>query len=384
MPIPRGLLAVALVLVAGSVAHATPRYSAIVGQDCNLCHINPTGGGLRDPYSSQYLLPTRLAMQIGGRSDEAIANPQISDDLVVGADLRTMWLWQENKDAGNNFRAMQGSLYFALGLGDPRYKIYVHQEFGQRDVNVEAFGLAYILPANGYVKAGRIVPAFGWKVADHRAFARRDFVFLPQFPPHSDTGVEIGLYPADFTFEASVTNGQFQSPVDANDSVALAGRTSWKWTREPFHVVVGGSWYHNEAVNEDLDAVGPLAAARWGRLRWFGEADWTRREAAPVETSPTVWGFVTSNELSLQLVQGLDVVATYDFYDPDTDLETGAAHRIGVGMDALARSFVHLSAKVNLFSFDNGATVESIFEPGSTDGTVDGFTQAELTVHFLY
>lgn len=384
MSIPRGALAIALVLVAADLAHATPRYSAIVGQDCNLCHINPTGGGLRDPYASQYLLPTRLAMQVGGRTDEAIANPQISDDLVVGADLRTMWLWQENKDAGNNFREMQGALYFALGLGDPRYKIYVHQEFGQRDVNVEAFGLAYILPANGYVKAGRMIPAFGWKVADHRSFARRDFVFLPQFPPHSDTGVEVGLYPADFTLEASVTNGQFQSPVDANDSVALTGRTSWKWTREPFHVVVGGSWYHNEATNGNLDAVGPLAAARWGRLRWFGETDWTRREAAPVETSPTIWGFVSSNELSLQLVQGLDVVATYDFYDPDTDLETGAAHRIGVGVDALARSFVQLSAKVNLFSFDDGAAIESIFDPGSTDGTVDGFAQAELTVHFLY
>jgi len=370
-----GLAAVALLALAAALpARAVPRYSLAVGQKCVLCHTNPTGGGIRDDYTSEYLVPERLSMKLPGNA-ERVHSPRINDSAAIGADLRTFWMRRDDRDAGGNFREMQGSVYLSLSPGDPRFTLYVHQDFGQIDEAVEVWGLGYVLPASGYVKVGRLVPAFGWKIPDHRAFSRREYLFFPPFPPESDTGVEIGLYPGSFTFEASVLNGQFRSPVDLDESVAVTGRASWIWTREPFYAVVGGSWYRNHGGNGDVDAVGPLAAARWGRVTWLGELDWKRRG----DDSGAVWGVVTTQEVAVQLVQGLDALGTYDFFDPDVDLATGALHRIGVGVDAFVLPFLRLSGKVNFFVTEDGEALASIPEAAGGDAV-----ETQLQAHVLY
>ena len=53
------LTAAALLTLAALTAtpvQALPRYTAVYGQSCVLCHVNPTGGGMRSPGS---LAPTR-------------------------------------------------------------------------------------------------------------------------------------------------------------------------------------------------------------------------------------------------------------------------------------------------------------------------------------
>lgn len=381
-------------LLAAGPGQATPRYSMAVGQDCNLCHINPTGGGVRDPYATQYLIPTRLAMQLG-EEPAAGANPILGESgIVLGADLRTMWLGSDselNQGAGEHFREMQGSVYLSVPMPDPRFSIYVAQDFGQLNETVEIWGMGYILPANGYVKAGRLIPAFGWKLSDHRTFSRQDFVFLPQYPPHSDTGLEAGIYPGPFSIEASVLNGQFQQHLDLNDELAGAARVAWRSAAGPLEFVLGGSWYGNpKALTRSsqlvsLHAVGPLASARWGRAIWLGELDWTRREPG-TGTGEAVWGFVTSHELSVRMIQGLDAVATWDMVDPDWDYATGALHRVGFGIDALTHPFLQLAAKVNVFVAEEGdAPPAGRPVPSSVIGSdYEDHIETQVQVHFLY
>jgi hypothetical protein len=390
---------IAVGLLTAGAAEATPRYSMAVGQNCNLCHINPTGGGVRDPYATQYLLPTRLAMQLGDEPPEG-ANPVLGESgIVIGADLRTMWLGSDsetNSDVGEHFREMQGSVYLSIPLPDPRFSIYVSQDFGQINETVEIWGMGYVLPANGYVKAGRLVPAFGWKFSDHRTFSRQDFVFLPQYPPHSDTGVEAGIYPGPFSIEASVLNGAFQQTFDTNDQLAAAARVSWRSTAGPLELVVGGSWFgHPKRVTResgprqlvDRHAAGPLASVRWGRAIWLGELDWTRSEPS-VGTGEAVWGFATSHELSVRIVQGLDAVTTYDMFDPDWDYATGALHRIGFGVDALTHPFLQLAAKINVFVAEEGdAPLPGRPDPAanSVSGSdYEDHIETQVQIHFLY
>ena len=38
-------------------ARAVPRYSARYEQNCMLCHVNPSGGGMRSAYAVQELIP---------------------------------------------------------------------------------------------------------------------------------------------------------------------------------------------------------------------------------------------------------------------------------------------------------------------------------------
>jgi hypothetical protein len=361
---------------------ATPRYSAIVGQNCNLCHHNPTGGGMRSLYASQYLMPTRFAMKAIAEGEAAPVNPQIGDNVTVGADLRTFHLYEEDREAGNNFITMQGSAYLAF-QPDAKFSMYMHQEFGQGAAQAyELYAMGYVLPANGYVKVGKLVPSFGWKFPDHRSFVRREFVIFPPFPPHSDTGIEAGAYPGPFSIEASVLNGQFQSPRDSDRDLAFSARGSWRFTESSMglNLVAGGSYYQNGDPGDGIWAGGPLASAAWNRFTWVGELDWTHQERRAVAGAPPVnqTAIALSQEFSARILRGLDVVATHDFYDPDKNVQTGSVQRFGVGIDSLLYPFLGIQGMVYLFHPDEGPEIAGRF------GYVDDRVTSAIQIHFLY
>lgn len=362
----------ALALVAGP-AGATPRYAMKVGQKCSLCHTNPTGGGQRDPYATQYLLPARLAVKRGDEEPET-HDPTIGDHVTLGADLRTFWLRSTAESGRTGFAEMQGSIYLKLQL-DARFSAYVHQELGTGfGPAAEIFGLGWVLPAGGYVKVGRFVPAFGWKTADHRSFARRELVWLPGFPPHSDTGLEVGLHPGGFALNASVVNGAAQSAFDRDDRLAFVGRGSWRTGVGGANLAVGGSYFFNETT-EERQAYGPFAGIHWKRLTWLGEVDWTR-------VDPTAGAVVTAitatNELAVELVQGVDVYGTYDFHDPDLDRKSGAVHRIGGGVDTLPYPFLALRVAGHWYEVDGPPSDDALEATGLTEDYREGHVQVQI------
>jgi hypothetical protein len=362
MTLKRSLLAwIALTGAFAPPAGATPRHSLVVGQKCSLCHFNPTGGGQRSLYGSQYLLPERLAMKFGEEAEGSGSglNPQLGEDLVVGADLRTFYFEESDRDAEdpaigkrlNNFVEMQGSVYLSFQL-DERFSAYIHQEFGQSRANVQAYeiyGMGFVLPANGYVKAGKFVPSYGWKQADHRSFTRTQFVFLPAVPPHSDQGLEIGFQPLDFEIQAAVVNGNYRSGFDTDGDVAIVGRGSWRWSPGSLNLAAGGSTYFNEHSSGERFTGGPFGGFHWDRLTWLGEFDWANEKP---DAGRETQSFTTSQELAVRIVQGFDAVATYDFHDPDVDLESGSLARLGFGFEAIPRPFLAIRAMVNFFNVD--------------------------------
>ena len=359
-----------LVLVLAGAAGATPRYAIRAGQNCNLCHTNPTGGGMRELYASQFLIAEQISMKKETEPEIPI-DPQIGTNVVIGTDLRTFYLHRDDQDVRNNFLQMQGAVYLSFQPAT-RFLGYFHQEFGQGPASAyELFALGWVLPGNGYVKAGKFVPAFGWRVPDHRSFTRRDFVFLPATPPHSDTGLEIGVFPGSFAIQASVLNGEYRSSFDSNDRVAFAARGSYRWTGGWGNVEIGGSCYRNQTSLEERRTYGPFAGLFLWRLTWTGEVDWTRVETAAVTTSLT-----TSHELAGRIVQGIDVFATYDFHDPHTDLKTGSVHRIGLGVDVLPYPFLALRGKVNAFRVDEGVDISALY--------TEDFLQSQVEIHFFY
>lgn len=385
------LAAWCLGLVAAS-ADATPRLAMRLGQDCLLCHQNPSGGGMRSEYASQYLLPERLAMRSGttgdaGAEEAPFTNPRIADNVVLGLDLRTAYLQRDDRDAGNNFLQMQGALHLAVEL-EARASIHIQEEMAQGAARAfELYGLAFVLPASGYVKAGRFVPAFGWKHDDHRAFTRREFVFLPAFPPQSDTGVEIGFLPGPWSVQLSATNGEFASAREQNDELQFTGRASWRHDFPGGHAALGASYTQHRgirraesgATGEDVWAGGPFAGLRWGRVTWLGEFDWAHRETGGGGNGPDKFlTWTTSQELSWEVVQGIDAVALYDFHDVDVDHASGALTRYGGAVDARFRPWVGLHAGVNRFAVEEGPDL--LARTGETDDA----TETIVMIHFLY
>jgi hypothetical protein len=273
---------------------------------------------------------------------------------------------------------MQGSIYATLQL-DERFSAYIHEELGQGSASAyEVFGMGWLVPGTAWVKVGRFVPAFGWRPADHRSFTRRNFVILPENPPQSDTGVELGARRGPFEAQVALVNGEFGSAFELNDELAFFGRGLMQRQVGPAHLAAGGSYAQHRGLDRHRWAGGPFFGASWNRFTWWGEFDWTHvvpgRAAGPAQIQVDT-SFTTSQELAVQLMQGLDVFATYDFHDADMEVESGAGARVGAGIEALPYPFLQLRAKLDWFSVDAGPEAPPL---------PDDVRETQLEVHFLY
>jgi len=373
----RGIPSLAILVLGAALfaadADAIPRYTARYEQDCILCHVNPTGGGQRTLYASQYLVPTEMVLRPFEYDELGKISPEISDNVIIGADLRTVARYSSDEMARpqNNFFHMQSDIYLSFQV-DEKYVAYFDRGGSS---TYEAFALARLLPWNGYLKTGRFTPAFGWKFADHNAFVREQLGFLP--PAHTDVGMEIGLFPGTAAIQFALVNGNQGSTQDFNDELSLVVRAEYRRNFRGIAAALGGSYQRNDErpgatfSTHERSTGGPFGYLTWKRLSWVGEADWTRLSTPDSDVDTT--GFVTSHEFAFQLSRGFDLVGTYSFYDPDIDLGAGAMERWAGGFELFYNPFARVSALVQAYRVEDGDQVDGV-----------DYTQSVIQIHFLY
>lgn len=352
---------VVLVLV---TARAVPRYSARYGQSCGLCHVNPTGGGMRSLYATQYIVPEEMSWSVPEQSILDAIDPEIAPNITIGADFRMLYFYSEDKSQRTNFFQMQGDLYVNFQMGE-RYGLYFDKGI---TTSYELYGMANVLPASGYLKAGRFMPAYGWRFDDHTAYVREELGFFP--PGNTDVGLEAGVYPGRFAINAAVLNGNRGSTSDANTDLAAAARAVYRFSAGSVGLAVGTSGYWNPGPQRDEGHGGVFGYANWRRLTWVGETDWRRTD--PTDDSPTT-ALIATHELSYLIRKGLEVKGTYDFYDPDIDFKTGAKSRYGGGAFVMPSPFLGLEALVRFTRFDDGIDLAG-----------DDYLDTIVQVHFFY
>lgn len=348
-----------------SDAQAIPRYSARYQQDCHLCHTNPTGGGQRTTYASQFLAPTELAARFLEFEELEGIDPQLNDQILIGADVRTLYAGNDGELRGvRNFFQMQSDLYLSIRL-DERYNLYLDRGANE---TLEVFGLAHVLPWNGYAKVGRFTPAFGWKIADHTAVTRQHLGLFP--PAHTDTGLELGVYPGDSALHVSVTNGSLGNRIDNDDGVAVIGRGVHRRSFGPIHLGLGASYWFNDLPGAQMRTHGVFGYAHLWRFTYTGEWDGSYLDR---DDGREVYSMLTAHELATSLRQGVDLLLTYGFREPDVDFRTGVERRYGAGLEVFLHHFLQVSATFNHHNNDQGAVV-----------TTPDYNEVVLQAHFLY
>ena len=125
-------IAIALVgvLCTSSLVSALPRFAARNGNECIQCHVNPTGGGMRNAYGRNIFERQWLAFDSGqdgdfwenGEEDDAGAkaeedkvlfDPEINDWFALGGDFRTAYI-MIRPQRGREWRAKKGDYEFLL------------------------------------------------------------------------------------------------------------------------------------------------------------------------------------------------------------------------------------------------------------------------------
>jgi len=360
------LVVLAFVVCAESPAIALPRYAASYGQSCTLCHENPTGGGLRTLYATQYLIPEEIAARGWPTAEEsdylAGHSPEISPNITIGADLRTL-SYQQDGGVGSTF-AMQGDLYVNLQLSATT-SAYVEQGLSSSG---EIFGLLRGLPLDGYLKAGRFIPDYGWRFADHQMFNRRYLMDSngsdnPAFL--FDSGLEVGGSPGWIQYSAAVLSGQ-ESHGDN-----YAGRILLSHELGGLRLGVGGSVWRRHDPAGYRRAVGGIWYASAGPVNWLGEIDETNRPDG-LDNAQRL-GNLVAQEVTVRWAAGWDGRLTYSFQDPNRAEKTGARQRYGAGVAYMPRPFFAVQLMGNYWDLDNGPDVVG-----------NSYHEAELMIHFFY
>src|SRR5262249_33401955 len=354
-------------LLAAFQARALPRYAARYEQNCTLCHVNPSGGGMRSAYAVEDLIPKEFAMSPATPEMLKDIDPKIGKHLSIGTDFRQLFLLEtENATLAppQGFFPMQGDLYVLFQL-DPKFLLYYNRSLSN---TYEFFGLANVLPFDGYVKAGRFVPPYGWKFDDHTMYVRDSEGFAP--PANTDGGVEVGLSPNPFEVQVALVNGNRGSTLDSDRRLAVSGNASARFRLGPLSASLGCNGYTRPGLPAALSSGGAFGYLSGWNVTWVGQGDLVRRQ--PAGAGP-VRSLVSSQELTVLLRRGVEAKATYDFYDPDRDVRSGSKARWGVGLDVMPRSFVTAEVLYRHTDVDRGPALDA-----------GDFDEGVFQLHLLY
>ena len=327
---------VVLLIVCTTGTDALPRFAARTGSKCQSCHVNPSGGAMRQTFGMQY---GREELPVPAWSPdfelEDFTN-LLTNFLGVGVDFRTLYFYQEIPDTAggtdgkkttNAFWQMQGDLYLNLRVAK---KVGLFLKKGLYS-GFEVFGLVSMLPANGHIKVGKFVPNYGTKIDDHTAYIRTATGFSPATGRPELTGLELGVSPGAFTVMGGLYNAEDGFGSGVSSSKAYLGRAeAIVEVSEDFNVGLGGNLFGTTtSLGDRQHLYGGFASASYGDLVVFGEADWIATDLA----SGTQTGFVTYVEAGFLVTPGVDLKAAYDFYDDDLDQKTGSVSRYSLGLE---------------------------------------------------
>jgi hypothetical protein len=208
----------------------------------------------------------------------------------------------------------------------------------------EIFGTGYVFPLQGYFRAGKFQPAYGWRFDDHTSFVRERMLWPPT---STDTGIEFGIYPHGISANVGFFNGS-QGTFDDGKGKAISSRLEIRRNISGVGFGLGGSVFINDRPAGDVNMYGPFYYLNLdsGRFIYLGEIDWLDDESPSV----TATSFATTHKLSYMLTQGFYVEGQYDFYDPDIDMVSGDIKRYGLGFNYYPYGFLEVSPMFRIYN----------------------------------
>ena len=353
--------------------------------DCMVCHVSPTGGGLRTPsgqFYGQEVLPRWgprpsshatsddnastqgyyrffggfSGWQAGGTPSTQVGDRygNINPDPVfrAGGDVRLLSYIPIGEGKNPSIFPMQAQLYM---MGRPHKNVVVYGDLGLRSyqgpMNILGLDLGSVpvadylrvrelfvkvdrLPYNSYVRAGRFNPAYGWRVADHTSFVRRNLGFDQD---RQVFGVEGGINPNyPYVNAALFYQGLDVWPGDSGD-------TGWGMTlnggvRE-LGWQAGGSMQYLASASGNRLTMGPQWAWNLYPVVLMGEVDF--QQNFTTQTS-TLAGFTEANWL---VSWGFSTHLKLDYIDPDLTQSEDHLNRVTVGANFHPWTFIDVQAQ---------------------------------------
>jgi hypothetical protein len=331
-----------------SSVYSLPRFAVRLGDKCVDCHYNPTGGLIRNENGWNY--GKNILSAISPREQDFAMSPKIGENITLGLDYRTQFIYSSEKDRAD-FQQMTGSIYTNVALSE-KINLLARYDFIY-DI-WEAYGVAYILPGDGYLKVGSFEPYYGIRIDDHTAYTRGGDMYLLfstgrngliYNPLYTEVGLEIGYQFSNLAFlTASVGN-------NLTDNRALTKNPTYTARLEldprigRVNLMVGGSYAYTSLIQGTpngpeampADFYGVFAGLGYKRFSLLAEYD----IGNDVSSDSTKSNYAMA-ELAYVITLGLEAVVRYDRVDPNIDVSNDELQHIILGLEWFPYSFIEI------------------------------------------
>lgn len=198
---------------------AEPYLAAWKGVNCNACHVNETGGWLRNDFGKNYG-NTLQTFDWQGIAEEAQKIQHNTPSWVaIGIDIHEGYTTSQNYNSTSfpNTSRFNNSPNPPLSRQDFSFQVKANEVISgvftyrlDENSTKEAYGLISNLPEGAYFKFGNFLLPYGLTLDDDRSLVRRALdplngTFTFDSPPVG--AVEGGIYPDPFFINVALTNG---------------------------------------------------------------------------------------------------------------------------------------------------------------------------------
>lgn len=257
----------ALLLTAAWRSEAEPYLAVQTGFKCAQCHVNPTGGGMRNTYGDVFAQTLLPMAHLGSASD--VWTGSVNAFLGLGADMRYDATVDQvrGQPSMNEFQMEQTRVYLDASVIPDRLLVYADEQVAPGGaINREAYALYWGADHDWYVKAGQMYLPFGFRLQDQTALVQQVSRINMTTP---DTGAEVGYIKGSWDAQLDVSDGTSGGPV-VTDGKQYTGQVSFVQPLWRAGVAIDEN---NAAVSGRRTAYGVFAGLKTGPVAWLAETD---------------------------------------------------------------------------------------------------------------
>lgn len=348
-----------IIFLVSTSTFALPRFAVKLGDKCSNCHYNPSGG-LTRTFDGWHWGKNTLSM-ISSRDKDYLMSPKISDNISIGIDYRTQYLYSQEKKR-TDFQNMSGTVYTNFGLSK---EINITGKYDFVNRLWEGYAVANILPGNGYIKVGTFTPNFGIRIDDHTAYTRGgDFGLLftqgvyqglIYNPFYTETGVEVGFYADKLLYASASAGSNLLSNRTLSKDPTYTARIELTPRIDNLGFMLGGS-YTAAKIPAPINLYGGFLGVGYDEFSLLAEYDLAKGIMGSDEITK-----VLMIEAAYGILTGLDAVIRYDRIDPVENINEDEVSRLVIGFEFQPYSFIELRPQYRIVmenpSVDNNSFV---------------------------
>lgn len=348
------LLIAAIAAALPSTASAEPTFLAKQYTRCSACHYSPTGGGLLTPYG-RLLSHRELSTIAGGatppgaeaarRGEHEFLYGALGNALgpvQLGLEMRPSRL-RVDFPGGHQDRSLLMTLDLVAAVQTNGWTAYgsIGREPGGaavrngRTLPDAAFisydhWVSYQAGQGWGIRAGRFMPAFGVRFADHTTYTRANLGFGRADQVY---GLEVSHAVGASLVQVTVSPGRAEAILHDADRRGFSATGRWQFDLTPRTTIVGSALYR-ESTNLDPES-GAIGGA-FGFAPTSRVTNWTEVDAELRAGSDQSWSIV--NETSFEVHRGIWLKFSPQLRTSDGTPQRPTLRRLALGATLLPRT----------------------------------------------